>query len=97
MNKKLLCTAVGGALALAAAGAHAHVNSPYGTALIPYVVKDVNRTTVVTVVINNNSVPSSASNLMHLQYWTKSTTDANTASCKPSSVTVPVTGAASQR
>jgi len=91
MNKKLLCTAVGGALAVSAGAAHAYINNPYYESLVPYVVKDQNRTTVVTVILDDNNTNSSAPKLMHLQYWTKSTTDANTASCKPSSVTVPVT------
>jgi len=89
MNKKLLCTAVGGALALGAGTASAFTNPDIWEALVPYVVKDTNRTTVVTVIMNNRftNLPGA----MHLQYWSKSTTDANTASCKPSSVTVPVT------
>jgi len=95
VNKKLLCTAVGGALALGAGGAQAFSNPGYWEALVPYVVKDTNRTTVVTVIFGNGIVPYSVGpndpSLMHVQYWTKSTTDANTASCKPSSVTVPVT------
>jgi len=91
MNKKLLCTAVGGALAVSAGATQAYINSPYYESLVPYVVKDSNRTTVVTVIMDDYIPNSSAPKLMHLQYWTKSTTDANTASCKPSSVTVPVT------
>jgi len=90
MNKKLLCTAVGGALALGAGAAQASTDPGYREILIPYVVKDSNRTTVVTTILDNSSPGTSAKN-MHLQYWSKSTTDANTAACKPSSVTVPVT------
>jgi len=89
MNKKMLCTAVGASLALGAGATQAETNPPYYEALVPYVVKDANRTTVVTVILNNNT--TSGSKLMHLQYWSKSTTDANTAACRPSSVTVPVT------
>jgi len=91
MNKKLLCTAVGGALALGAGAAQAYLSTSYQEALVPYVVKDANRTTVVTVIVDNSTPSTSTAEVMHLQYWTKSTTDANTASCKPSSVTVPVT------
>jgi len=91
MNKKLLCTAIGGALAVSAGAAQAYMNTPQYESLVPYVVKDANRTTVVTVILDDYSTNTSAPKLMHLQYWTKSTTDANTASCKPSSVTVPVT------
>jgi len=91
MNKKLLCTAIGGALALSAGGAHAFLGFQLNDVLVPYVVKDTNRTTVVTAILDDSNSNPSAPKLMHLQYWTKSTTDANTASCKPSSVTVPVT------
>jgi len=90
MNKKLLCTAVGGALALGAGAAQAYTDPSYYEILIPYVVKDSNRTTVVTTIMDNRSAGTNGKN-MHLQYWSKSTTDANTAACKPSSVTVPVT------
>jgi len=90
MNKKLLCTAVGGALALGAGAAQAYTNVHYYEILVPYVVKDTNRTTVVTVMVTNDN-PGTYAKIMHLQYWSKSTTDANTAACKPSSVTVPVT------
>jgi len=58
--------------------------------LLPYVVKDANRTTVVTL-INAYFYSSNGSGQVHLQYWTKSTTDANTAACQPSSVYVPMT------
>jgi len=91
MNRKLLCTAVSGALALGAGAAQALTTPDYVESLVPYVVKDTNRTTVVTVIIGNNAPNSAAAKAMHLQYWSKSTTDANTAACKPSSVTVPVT------
>jgi len=93
MNKKLLCTAVGGALAFGAGSAQAYVGGAIYDALIPYVVKDTNRTTVVTVIMQgsiNGAITQSKGDL-HLQYWTKSTTDANTAACLPSSVTIPVT------
>jgi len=91
MNQKLTATAIGSLLALGAGTAHGWTNPEYTKALVPYVVKDVNRTTVVTVIMDDEAPNSAAANLMHLQYWSKSTTDANTASCKPSSVTVPVT------
>jgi len=86
MNKNLLSTAIGAGLALAAGIANAY---DYPTMLYPYVVKDANRTTVVTLIGDGAPVSSGAS--IHLQYWTKSTTDANTAACAPSSVTVPFT------
>jgi len=93
MNKKLLCTAVGGALALGAGTAQAYTWPSHTEILIPYVVKDSNRTTVVTAIVQPpiSPLPGGTPSNMHLQYQTKSTTDANTAACKPSSVTVPVT------
>jgi len=60
-------------------------------AFVPYVVKDSNRTTVVTIITSGDNGGGQSDEIMHLQYWTKSTTDANTAACAPSSVTVPVT------
>jgi len=88
MNKKLLCTTIGAGLAASSGLASAwYGGEPY--ALIPYVVKDTNRTTVVTLIGYGQPVKDGAT--VHLQYWTKSTTDANTAACKPSSVTVPFT------
>jgi len=86
MNKTALTTAVSAALVASAATlpqASAHV-------LLPYVVKDANRTTVVTL-IAGYFYSSNGNGNVHLQYWTKSTTDANTAACSPSSVTVPMT------
>jgi len=93
VNKKLLCTAIGGALACSAGSASAYIDSEYEVALVPYVVKDTNRTTVVTVIVEADSSADSSGEVIHLQYWTKSTTDANTAACAPSSITVPVTNA----
>jgi len=91
MNKKLLCVAVGGALAVSAGATSAYtIGGVARDALVPYVVKDANRTTVVTV-ITSYQVGSWSKGDMHLQYWTKSTTDANTAACQPSSVVIPVT------
>jgi len=90
MNKKLLCTAVGGALALTVGSAQAIRDHHWDSVLIPYVVKDTNRTTVVTLFTTHNSRDKGNQDL-HLQYWTKSTTDANTAACQPNSVFVPVT------
>jgi len=88
MNKKLLCTAVGGALA-AGLSASAAFGNHDDNLLVPYVVKDTNRTTVVTIIGEGQPVKDGAT--LHLQYWTKSTTAANTAACDPSSVTVPFT------
>jgi len=90
MNKKLLYTAVGASLAAAAGVAQAQLDHDYEAMLVPYVVKDANRTTVVTVMTNSESRAKGNQDL-HLQYWTKSTTDANTAACLPNSVFVPVT------
>jgi len=89
MNKKLLCTAVGASLVAATGLAQAENHLDADTGLVPYVVKDASRTTVVTVIMSSHQ--DNNSEVLHLQYQTKSTTDANTASCKPSSVTVPVT------
>jgi hypothetical protein len=88
VKKTLLCTAVGATLAAVSGAASALYDvEPYQ--LIPYVVKDANRTTVVTVVAIYPA--STGVSSIHLQYWTKSTTDANTAACQPNSVTIPVT------
>jgi len=93
MNKKLLCTAVGATLASATGLAQAGGPNAWDAdnAFVPYVVKDANRTTVVTVIMNDGSGPVASDELLHIQYWTKSTTAANTAACDPSSITVPVT------
>jgi len=90
MKTKLLCTAIGASLAAASgsAGAWFNFDSSYG--FVPYVVKDSTRTTVVTVIVSDRS-PDSSGEAVHIQYWTKSTTDANTAACQPSSVTIPKT------
>jgi hypothetical protein len=79
IKKKLLTTAVGATLTLglAAPAQASHMM------LFPYVVKDSNRTTVVTVM--GEGQPVNAGAQLHLQYWTKSTTDANTAACQPNS------------
>jgi len=91
MNKKLLCTAVGGALALTAGASNAWFNEDSDSIFFPYVVKDTNRTTVVTIIMSNGASTPASEEKIHIQYWTKSTTDANTAACSPSSITVPVT------
>ena len=56
--------------------------------LFPYVVKDANRTTVITVITPD---VGGIADQMHIQYWTKSTTAANTAACEPSSSTMVTT------
>jgi len=89
MNKNILTTAISatmlaGLAASATAQAHSH-------ALLPYVVKDANRTTVVTLIGSAYGDKSGAAGQVHLQYWTKSTTAANTAACEPNSVTIPMT------
>ena len=86
MNKKLLSTAVTAALTLGLGLPAAHAN---GTALFPYVVKDANRTTVITMI--GYGQPVSAGATLHLQYWTKPTTAANTAACEPNSTTMTFT------
>jgi len=91
MNKKLLCTAVGASLAAATGLAQAYNHADADYALIPYVVKDANRTTVVSIIMSSHASTPASDEVLHLQYQTKSTTDANTAACQPSSVTVPVT------
>jgi len=97
MNKKLVFSAVASALACGFA-APAALATSYPEQLFPYVVKDANRTTVVTIIGDGFSgvVPTGKESIqaeggIHLQYWTKSTTDANTAACQPSSVVVPIT------
>jgi len=87
ITKKALCTAIGAALATASGTTLAQ--GDFSDWLVPYVVKDANRTTVVTVI--GDGAPKSNADTLHLQYWTKSTTDANTAACQPSSVYVPFT------
>jgi hypothetical protein len=88
MNKKLLTLAVGSAMSLGmglqpAQASHQHF------ILFPYVVKDTNRTTVVTVI--GYGQPAKDGPSLHLQYWTKDTTAANTAACQPSSTTMTFT------
>ena len=89
-NKKLITAAVGTSLVLAAGAANANRDSQYYAILFPYVVKDTNRTTVITVMSNSDSRTAGNADL-HIQYWTKSTTDANTAACSPSSTFVGIT------
>jgi len=86
MNKKLLSTAVTTALTLGLGLPAAHANSGI---LFPYVVKDANRTTVISVI--GDGTPVSAGATLHLQYWTKATTAANTAACEPNSTTMTFT------
>jgi len=81
-NKKLIAGAVGTALSLGLGMQAAQANHD-DYVLIPYVVKDTNRTTIVTLIGTGSSVKSGAE--MHLQYWTKDTTAANTAACQPNS------------
>jgi len=91
MTKKLICTAVGASLAATAGLAQAYKDPSADIAFVPYVVKDANRTTLVTVIMDDEASTPASEEVLHLQYWTKSTTAANTAACDPSSVTVPVT------
>ena len=86
LKKKLIATAVGGTLSLGLGMPSAQASHFY---LFPYVVKDTNRTTIVTLIGDGNPVNAGAS--IHLQYWTKSTTDANTAACQPSSTAITFT------
>ncbi len=89
-NKKLIASAVGASLTLATGAANAFVHSDYYALFFPYVVKDANRTTVITVISTSDSRSSSNQDL-HIQYWTKSTTAANTAACEPSSQFMKIT------
>ena len=84
-NKKLIAGAVGTALTLGLGMQAAQADHQL---LFPYVVKDANRTTVITVVLGD---VSSSGATMHLQYWTKDTTAANTAACQPNSSTIKFT------
>ena len=86
LKKKLIATAVGSALTFGL-GMQAAQASHY--MLFPYVVKDANRTTVVTVI--GNGQPTNAGATLHLQYYTKDTTAANTAACQPNSTTMTFT------
>ncbi len=86
-NKRLIASAVGGALTLGL-GMSAQADHD-DTLLFPYVVKDINRTTVITLIGTGNPVSNGPE--IHLQYWTKSTTAANTAACEPSSTTLTFT------
>jgi len=88
MNKKLLTAAVGAAVGVGLAAPSMAAPRPE-VAFVPYVIKDNNVTTVVTLI--GNGAPKTQNDTVHLQYWTKAITDANTASCKPSSVYVPFT------
>jgi len=89
-NKKLVTTAVGASLALSAGAANAYVHADFYAIFFPYVVKDTNRTTVITVISANDSRTTSNQDL-HIQYWTKSTTAANTAACEPNSSFMQIT------
>jgi len=88
LNKNLIASAVGATLTLGMGmqAAQANHDTPL---LIPYVVKDTNRTTIVTLIGTGNPVNNGPE--IHLQYWTKSTTAANTAACEPSSTTMTFT------
>jgi len=83
-NKKLVTSAVGAALTLGLG-----MQAAQAELLFPYVVKDANRTTVVTII--GNGPPVSAGPSLHLQYYTKATTAANTAACEPNSTTMTFT------
>ena len=87
MNKTLIHGAVGAALALGLG--LPSIAQAYQRMLIPYVVKDTSRTTIVTLIGRGQNVSSGTT--LHLQYWTKSTTDANTAACQPNSSTMTFT------
>ena len=90
LNKKLITAAVGASLALGAGAAAADIHPDYYAILFPYVVKDANRTTVITLIVDEDSRTKGNSDL-HLQYWTKDTSAANTAACQPSSTFMGVT------
>jgi len=94
MNRTVISSAIASALVASTAHAATFIGS---NQLFPYVVKDANRTTVVTLIGDGNVLNGAdgasiqAVAQVHLQYWTKSTTAANTAACEPSSVYVPMT------
>jgi len=90
LNKKLITAAVGASLALSAGAASAYTHNDYNSILFPYVVKDANRTTVITLIIDPESRTKGNQDL-HIQYWTKDTSAANTAACQPSSSFMGVT------
>jgi len=83
-NKKLIAGAVGTALTLGLGMQAAQANH---VMLFPYVVKDTNRTTVITVIGQADSNGST----VHLQYWTKDASAANTAACQPNSSEIKIT------
>jgi len=85
-NKNLVAGAVGTALTLGMGMQAAQADD---VVLIPYVVKDTNRTTVVTLIGSGSPVSSGPS--IHLQYWTKATSASNTAACEPNSTTLTFT------
>jgi hypothetical protein len=89
-NKKLVTVAVGASLALGASAANAERHNDFDVVFFPYVVKDANRTTVITLISDPESRTKGNQDL-HIQYWTKDTTAANTASCQPSSSFMGVT------
>lgn len=90
MIKKLVTVAVGIGLSVAGANANAVKNAGYHVALIPYVVKDTNRTTLVSIVMGGE--PVSPLERLYLQYWTKPIASAHTDPCLPNSYGgIPVT------
>ena len=77
-NKKLLTSAVGAALTLGLGVPAAQADH---VVLIPYVVKTANRTTVVTLIGDGSSARNDLGRNIHVQYWAKPLTAANTAAC----------------
>lgn len=84
LNKKLVATAVGAALTVGLGMQAAQADNEL---LFPYVRKEANITTVITIM---GGAPAAGTTLK-VQYWTKSTTAANTAACEPNSRDVPFT------
>jgi hypothetical protein len=86
LKKKLIATAVGSTLTL---GLGMQAAQAGHMLMFPYVIKDANRTTLITMIGNGASVSSGAT--IHLQYYTKDLTAANTAACQPNSSTLTFT------
>ena len=83
MKKKLVTAAVGISLSVVGAHANAWQDPGYAVALIPYVVKDGNRTTLVSIIMGDEvSLPGVG---LRLQYWSKPITSAHTEACQPNS------------
>jgi len=88
-RKTIVSAAIGASLAVAALPANAWLNPGYSTTLIPYVVKDSNRTTVISLIMSDDSANTSGT--LALQYWTKPISDPHNGGCFENAYMVPVT------